>query len=67
MSKIIRVIEIIAIVILILFIISILTLPWPVNIIICSVVLFSFIVIVIHGWQTKKKRQNTGQTDRTGG
>ncbi|MBA7616031.1 hypothetical protein ES703_23322 [subsurface metagenome] len=67
MSKIVRTIEIIAIIIIILFIISIFTMPWPANIIIGGMVLLSFVVIVIHGWRTRKKEQDTGQTDRTDG
>ena len=58
-----RILGIIAIIILALFIASIFKLPWPVNIIIGGLILFSFIVVVTYDLLSRRTEKNTGQTD----
>lgn len=53
-----RTIEIIGIVILILFVISIVTMPWPANIVLGGLVFFSSAVVFIYGRGAKKKEQS---------
>ncbi len=53
------------ILVLILLIVSVVAMPWPANVIIGGMALFSFILIFIYARQAKKKEQDRKQTDKT--